>query len=124
MIDPMTRRLGLLILGVALTSASGCVHTKAPPSRPVEAVASDAPFVGRIREIRGSLVVLDEEGTNLVRRAEILVSPNTEILTRGGMIMPPGNLRVRMRLTIWFRGPVNQAGSVLSASAERAIVDY
>lgn len=119
------RRRIMLAFAGALLALAGCRSepqtTPAPEARPA---AREAPFVARIRSVRGNVIFVQEEGGEN-RRAEIYVSPGTEITTRdGAMFIPMTNLRANMRVTVWFSGEQRSDGVTLTASARRMLVDY
>ena len=111
------RRMVLLLMAVLATSAC---HRGASDTN---VDAEPRPFVGWIREIRSNMLVLEEESTS-PRRAEILVMPATEIVAVSGALVPLSTLRLRQRVSVWFRGDVTESSGILTASAGRMLVYY
>ena len=80
-------------------------------------------FVGWIRDVRGSVIIVDEEVATSGRRGEIFVATTTEILSRTGMIVPQTWLKRGLRVTVEFRGVANENSGNLSATAQKIVVD-
>jgi hypothetical protein len=80
-------------------------------------------FVGWIRDVRGSVIIVDEEVATSGRRGEIFVATTTEILSRMGMIVPQSWLKRGLRVTVEFRGTATEQSGNLSATAQKIVVD-
>jgi hypothetical protein len=89
---------------------------------PKSRVPKDA-FVGWIRDVRGSVIIVDEEVATSGRRGEIYVATTTEILSRMGMIVPQSWLKRGLRVTVEFRGAATENSGNLSATAQKIVVD-
>lgn len=113
--------LAAVTIVTIVIAPSACVRVRTDAS--ASADAERPPFVGSIREIRSSYIVVDEEAAS-ARRGEIFLPTSTEITTRSGMLVPIANLRLRMRVTVWLRPPVNEASGTVTATADRIVVDY
>lgn len=111
----------VLLCGAVLI-VMGCART--PPR--VESVPIDAdapPFVGWIKQTHGAMISLDEDARTTVRRAEVFISPTTEIVMRNGMLWPAHWLRPGLRVTIWFTGHGSETDGIVRATAQKLLVD-
>ena len=119
---------GLLVAALAGTGL-GCSHFS---HREEAAVATGAypdgrtkdAMVGWIRDVRGSVIIVDEEVPSVPRRGEIYVQTTTEIVSKtSGMIVPQSWLKRGQRVRVEFRGAANENGMNLSATAQRIVVE-
>lgn len=122
----MTLQVPLRLVFASLIALSACARAKPatttgdlqqmPPAR-------DGGFIGYIREVRGSVIVVDEESQSSSRRGEIYVASTTDIFSRTGMVVPASWLKRGQRVTVHFRGQVNATTSNVTATADRIVVD-
>jgi len=124
------RELYRCVVVASVVATVGCSHASSrldagaslggddPRSRALK----DA-FVGWIRDVRGSVIIVDEEVATSGRRGEIYVATTTEILSRTGMIVPQTWLKRGQRVTVEFRGAANENSGNLSATAQKIVVD-
>jgi len=122
-------RLGHRLLIALAATGVGCSHfshredVAAATGAYPDGRTKDA-IVGLIRDVRGSVIIVDEEVPNVPRRGEIYVQTTTEIVSKtSGMIVPQSWLRRGQRVRVEFRGVANENGANLSATAQRIVVE-
>jgi hypothetical protein len=114
----------VLLFGAILIVALGAGCQRNQPR--VESVPIDPdapPFVGWIKGTHGPMLALDEDAPKNVRRAEVFISPTTEIVMRNGMLWPAHWLRPGLRVTVWFTGNGSEAAGIVRATAQKVLVD-
>jgi len=126
----LERELHRCIIIASLFAMAACSRTSTRIDAGVN-LASDDPrsrlpkdaFVGWIRDVRGSVIIVEEEVATSGRRGEIFVATTTEILSRMGMIVPQSWLKRGLRVTVEFRGAATENSGNLSATAQKIVVD-
>ena len=110
------------VVVLALMAATGC-HRGSASRASAPADAGARPFVGWIVQTRGQQLTLDEDASRNVRRAEVYVSPTTEITLRDGTLRSLQWLRPGVRVTVWFTDGGTYSGGIVRATAHRVVVD-
>lgn len=110
-----------VVLFGAILIAAACQRNR--PNVEPQPLDPSAPFVGWIKQVYGQVIALDEDAAREVRRAEVFISPTTEIVMRNGMLWPAHWLRPGLRVTVWFTGVGTQENRFVRATAARVLVD-
>lgn len=122
MIAGLRRTIEVIALLTA-SSMSACRRT--PETRPSRAVSREgAAFYGTISDLRTMTIRADEQEVPRSRRAEIWVSPATEITDRRGSLVPFEALRRGMRVTVWFTPDYTETDVALQGRARKIVVEY
>jgi hypothetical protein len=101
----------------SVLALGACQHRAAV--RPA-AVDSSRPIAGMITRTNGQIIQIEDDN---MRRAEILISPATEIVMRNGSLGRAELLRPGRRVTVWMTDGASGSDGVVRATAQRVMVD-
>jgi hypothetical protein len=115
------------LVAASLIALSACARagtaTAGELSQMPPGAERDGGFIGWIKDVRGSVIVVDEESQGNSRRGEIYVASTTEIFSRTGMVVPASWLKRGQRVTVHFRGQVNATNTEINATADKIVID-